>query len=111
MADLVSSVVGRRVVPALRAWFVSGAVLLFVPFPALSQGERLAHGEPVDIAKLIREPSEALAAAPGAERLLLISVAGHPTYWHFLLRAGQSPCRVTVRPCHRRFRPTRQSGR
>ncbi|HWM71951.1 MAG TPA: hypothetical protein VNO35_35650, partial [Steroidobacteraceae bacterium] len=65
------------------AWFVSGAVLLFVPFPALSQGERLAHGEPVDIAKLIREPSEALAAAPGAERLLLISVAGHPTYLAF----------------------------
>jgi len=62
------------------AWFASGAVLLFVPFPALSQSERLAHSESVDVAKLNREPSEVLARVPGAERLLLISVAGHPTY-------------------------------
>jgi len=62
------------------AWFVSGAVLLYVPFPALTQSDRLAHSEPVDGSRLVRDPAEVLAQAPGSAQLLLISVAGHPTY-------------------------------
>jgi uncharacterized iron-regulated membrane protein len=65
------------------AWFVSGGVLLYVPFPALAQSDRLAHGEPVDGSRLTREPAAVLEETPGADRLLLISVAGHPTYLAF----------------------------
>ena len=65
------------------AWFASGAVVLYVPFPALAQSDRLAHNEPVDSSRLVREPGAVLAEAPGAERLLLVSVAGHPTYLAF----------------------------
>src|SRR5882724_7863228 len=66
------------------AWFASGAVLLYVQFPALAQSDRLAHSEPVDGSRLAREPAAVLANAPGAGRLLLVSVAGHPTYLAFL---------------------------
>jgi uncharacterized iron-regulated membrane protein len=62
------------------AWFVSGIVLLYVPFPALSEQERLAHSEPIDPLRITVEPAAALAQAPGADQLVLISVAGHPTY-------------------------------
>jgi len=65
------------------AWFASGAVLLYVPYPALAQSERLAHSEPVNGSRLIREPAEVLAQVPGTQRLLLVSVAGHPTYLAF----------------------------
>jgi uncharacterized iron-regulated membrane protein len=65
------------------AWFASGAVLLYVPFPALPQDDRLAHSELVEGSLLTRAPAEVLAEVPNAERLLLISVAGHPTYLAF----------------------------
>jgi len=62
------------------AWFASGVVLLYVPFPALSESDRLAHSEAVDGQRLMHTPAEALAKAPGTEQLVLTSVAGHPTY-------------------------------
>ncbi len=62
------------------AWFASGIILLYVPFPSLSQQDRLTFSEPIDGTQLSRTPAAALAEAPEAERLLLISVAGHPTY-------------------------------
>jgi uncharacterized iron-regulated membrane protein len=65
------------------AWFASGAVLLYVPFPALVPSDRLAHSEPVDGSRLVREPAAAVTAAPGSKQLVLISVAGHPTYLAF----------------------------
>jgi hypothetical protein len=65
------------------AWFASGAVLLYVPFPALTQSDHLAHSEPIDGSRPIRDPATVLAEAPGAERLLLVSIAGHPTYLAF----------------------------
>lgn len=63
-------------------WFASGAVLSFIPFPTLPSGARLAHGEPIDLARVSVAPAAALAAAPGltVERLRLISVDGHPRY-------------------------------
>jgi uncharacterized iron-regulated membrane protein len=65
------------------AWFASGAVLLYVPFPALAQSDRLAHSEPIEGSRLIRDPATVLAEAPDAERLLVVSIAGHPTYLAF----------------------------
>jgi uncharacterized iron-regulated membrane protein len=65
------------------AWFASGTVLLFVPFPSLSERDRLAHSEPVDESQLIRDPAAILAQAPGTDQLLLVSVAGHPIYLAF----------------------------
>jgi uncharacterized iron-regulated membrane protein len=65
------------------AWFVSGAVLLYVPFPALTHSDRLAHSEPVDGSRLVRDPAAVIAQAPGTTQLLLISVAGHPMYLTF----------------------------
>jgi len=62
------------------AWFVSGVVLLYVPFPSLSETERLAHSELIDSGALVHGPAEVLAHSPQTERLVLISVAGHPTY-------------------------------
>lgn len=62
------------------AWFASGAVLLYVPYPSLAESERLAHSEVVDTSRVTRSPATALAQAPGAKQLALISVAGHPMY-------------------------------
>lgn len=65
------------------AWFVSGVVLIYVPFPALSDHDRLLHSEPIDATRLVREPAAVLAQVPGADQLLLVSVAGQPTYLAF----------------------------
>ena len=62
------------------AWFASGAVLLFVPYPSLSESERLAHSEVIDVSRVTRDPAAALALAPDAKQLALISVAGRPMY-------------------------------
>jgi uncharacterized iron-regulated membrane protein len=62
------------------AWFASGAVLLYVPYPALAERDRLAQSEAVDVARITRSPATALAQAQGAKGLALISVAGHPIY-------------------------------
>jgi hypothetical protein len=65
------------------AWFASGIVLLYVPFPSLSEHDRLANSESIDPTRFTVEPAAALARAPQADQLLLISVAGHPTYLAF----------------------------
>jgi hypothetical protein len=58
-------------------WFASGAILLFVPFPSLGDQDRLARGEPVNLAAVTAAPAEALA---GGEALRLIAVGGRPVY-------------------------------
>ena len=98
MSATVSIGIGRRVDRALAwfhrwvgivlgllfvAWFASGAVLLYVPFPALSEQDRLAHSEPIDGSKLTVTPEAALAASRGTEQLALVSVAGEPVYLAF----------------------------
>jgi uncharacterized iron-regulated membrane protein len=65
------------------AWFASGTVLLFVPFPSLAERDRLAHSEPVEGSKVTRDPAAVLAKAPGTDQLLLVSVAGQPIYLAF----------------------------
>ena len=62
------------------AWFASGAILHFVPFPSLSDADRWAQSEPVDVSRLTVEPSAVLAKAPDATELRLVSAAGEPRY-------------------------------
>ncbi len=61
-------------------WFASGAVLSFVPFPALSDHDRLAGSEPIAVGAVLAAPAAALAAAGGGDRLWLIQAAGRPVY-------------------------------
>lgn len=62
------------------AWFASGAVLHFVGFPSLPEGERVLGSESIDLSKVQIEPSAALAQVPHATELKLVSVAGRPVY-------------------------------
>ncbi len=61
-------------------WFASGAVLSFVPFPSLSDHDRLAGSEPIAVGSVFAAPAAALAAAGGGDRLWLIEAAGRPVY-------------------------------
>ena len=64
------------------AWFLSGAVLIYHPFPSLSQDERLTHRANVDYSKVSVSPREAISAANITEpdRLRLIDREGRPIY-------------------------------
>jgi uncharacterized iron-regulated membrane protein len=62
------------------AWFASGAVLHFVPFPSLPNRERLARSEPIQLSRLLIAPAVALAHLPNATSLRLVSIVGRPVY-------------------------------
>jgi hypothetical protein len=67
-------------------WFGSGIVMMYVPYPALTEAERMALLAPLDAAQAGSAPWDAwraldLPGVPAAVRLN--SVAGHATY-HFL---------------------------
>ena len=51
-------------------WFATGIVMHFVPFPALTEVERIRGLAPVQPSKILRSPAEALQAGaiPGATR-------------------------------------------
>src|ERR1700675_3282626 len=61
-------------------WFASGVVLHFVSFPSLSRGDQHAGSEAIDLSQVFIDPSDALARAPLANDLRLLSVAGRPVY-------------------------------
>ncbi|MGR4864180.1 PepSY domain-containing protein [Caulobacter sp. LARHSG274] len=61
-------------------WFASGAILLFVPFPSLSDQDRLTASERIDLAAVTIAPARALAVSGGGENLRLVSAAGRPLY-------------------------------
>lgn len=63
-------------------WFLSGAVLIYHPFPSLSQDERLARSANVDYSKILISPREAISAANISEpdRLRLIDLEGRPIF-------------------------------
>jgi hypothetical protein len=61
-------------------WFASGAVLHFVPYPALPRAERLEKSLPIDLSRVGVSPATALAFAPGADGLRLVGIAGRPVY-------------------------------
>jgi len=64
------------------AWFFSGAVMIYVPFPSLSEDERLAGGAEVVTSQIRFPPSVAIemAGKGPAGRLRIVTVAGRPVY-------------------------------
>ena len=61
-------------------WFASGAVLLFVPFPALDGVEARARAEPVPLSEVDTTPKLALATIAGASTLRIVGLLGRPVY-------------------------------
>lgn len=61
-------------------WFATGAVMVFVAFPALPATEQAARSEAIDLKRVSFEPARAAAALDGARDLRLVSVAGAPAY-------------------------------
>lgn len=63
-------------------WFVSGAVMIFVPYPRLQPAERLAHAPAVDPAAVGVPPARAIAASGVADpaRIRLTAGPGVPLY-------------------------------
>lgn len=65
----------------VAAWFVSGAILHFVPYPALERSEQLKRSDALDLSRVRIAPEAALARMPAdVTELRLVSVAGRPIY-------------------------------
>lgn len=63
-------------------WFATGTVMMYVPFPSLSDADRVAASEAVNLQALRVAPGEALAVSSGAavDRLTLVNAVGSPRY-------------------------------
>ncbi len=61
-------------------WFASGAVLIFVPFPSLSDTDRLAHAEPIPVMTLTVAPADLVERGFTAHDFRIIEIAGRPVY-------------------------------
>jgi uncharacterized iron-regulated membrane protein len=63
-------------------WFASGAILMYVPFPSLTENQRLAGLATVDASKVEVAPAAAIADAgvTSADRLRLIQMPDGPVY-------------------------------
>ena len=61
-------------------WFASGAVMSFVPFPALGEGDRLAMSPAVEASQVKIAPAAAMAAAGGGETLDLVAWPDRTVY-------------------------------
>lgn len=59
-------------------WFATGAVMVFVPFPSLSQAEAEQRSDPIRLDRIKLTP--AAVAPPGAGDVRLISILGDPAY-------------------------------
>ena len=44
-------------------WFVSGVVMMYVPYPGLSEHDRMVYSEPLDLGRVLVSPDQAMAAA------------------------------------------------
>jgi hypothetical protein len=63
-------------------WFGSGMIMIYVPFPSLSEQERLSYLEPVDTTGIRTEPGEAVSFCPSEDLsgLRLISISQRPAF-------------------------------
>ncbi len=63
-------------------WFLSGAVLIYHPFPSLSESERLAHSVDIDFSRIVISPLRAIESSEIQlpARLRLIDVDGQLAY-------------------------------
>ena len=72
------------------AWFLSGAVLIYHPFPSLSQTDRLSHSSDVDLQKIVIPPFEVFKSTENVkfDRLRLIDLEDKPVYVLHSLSGG-----------------------
>ncbi len=63
-------------------WFASGIVMHFVPFPALTEAERFAGLAPIDLARVVHGPAEAVGASriADATSVRLLGRSDGPVY-------------------------------
>lgn len=63
-------------------WFATGAVMLYVPYPFLSDGKRIAGSEALAGGQVKVGPAEAVAVSgiPSPARVRLLETAGQATY-------------------------------
>src|SRR5262249_56025030 len=63
-------------------WFASGIVMHFVPFPSLTEAERIAGLAPIDAARVAHGPADAVAASgmSDATRVRLMQRGDGPVY-------------------------------
>ena len=63
-------------------WFGTGFIMMYVPFPSLGEGERIAASGPVAPAAVNVAPATAVQGLPGLSvlRLRLVDVLGRPRY-------------------------------
>jgi hypothetical protein len=68
--------------PLFAMWFASGMVMHFVPFPALTEAERIAGLAPIEFARVLHGPREAVAASriADAARVRLLQRSDGPVY-------------------------------
>jgi hypothetical protein len=62
------------------SWFVSGAILHFVPFPSLNAEERLQRSQTIDLDRLTLDPAAAASLVQQASGMRLIGLNGRPVY-------------------------------
>lgn len=60
-------------------WFGTGFIMMYVPFPSLGEGERIAASAPVALAAVNVAPATAMQGLP-VLRLRLVDVLGRPRY-------------------------------
>ncbi|MGH6641918.1 MAG: PepSY domain-containing protein [Bradyrhizobium sp.] len=61
-------------------WFASGIVMHFVPFPALTEAERIAGLALIEGSPGLRSPAEAAGMVEGAARVRLLQRVDRPVY-------------------------------
>lgn len=73
---------GVGVCALFAMWFASGIVMHFVPFPSLTDSERVAGLAPVDPSRVRHSPGDAIAASRivDARRVRLVQRADGPVY-------------------------------
>lgn len=74
-------------------WFISGAVLIYHPFPTLSQTERLANTPDINFTKIKIAPTTVIVVEKnnGLDRFRLIDVEGRPAY---VLHPQKGPLKI-----------------
>jgi uncharacterized iron-regulated membrane protein len=79
---LVHRWLGVACAPLFAMWFASGIVMHFVPFPALTEAERLAGLGPIEFARVRHGPGDAVAASrlPAVTRVRLLQRSDGPVF-------------------------------
>lgn len=90
-------------------WFISGAVLMYHPFPFLSELERLTHSVNIDLSRIAILPLKAVETSGITipERLRVIDVDGQPAY---LIHFDQNSVKVIGAETGEELTPITQEG-